>query len=104
MAYAVSQRTAEIGVRMALGAAPMEVFQLVIGDGLRLAAAGIALGAGGSYLVARWLKTMLFEVEPGDPVTLAATAGVLVVVALTACVVPARRATRVDPMVALRAE
>ncbi len=104
MAYAVSQRTAEIGVRMALGAAPMEVFRLVIGDGLRLAAVGIALGAGGAYLVSRWLETMLFEVEPGDPATLAVTATVLLVIAVAACVVPARRATRVDPMIALRAE
>jgi putative ABC transport system permease protein len=104
MAYAVDQRTAEIGVRMALGAAPMEVFRLVIGDGLRLAAAGIVVGAAGAYLVARWLKTMLFEVEPGDPATLAATATVLILIAIAACVIPARRATRVDPMVALRAE
>jgi putative ABC transport system permease protein len=104
MAYAVSQRTTEIGVRMALGATSGEVFRLVVADGLRVAALGIALGIGGSMLVARSLTTLLFGVQPGDPATFAATAGVLLLVAAAACVVPARRATRVDPMVALRAE
>jgi ABC-type antimicrobial peptide transport system permease subunit len=104
MAYAVSQRTAEIGVRMALGAAPSEVFRLVIGDGLRLTAAGIVLGAIGSFFVARWLTTLLFGVSPGDPVVFLSTAGLLLVIAAAACLVPARRATRVDPMIALRAE
>jgi ABC-type antimicrobial peptide transport system permease subunit len=104
MAYMVAQRTTEIGVRMALGATPFEVFQLVVGDGLKLTAAGIVLGVAGSVLVARWLTTMLFGVTPGDPRTLAITAAVLLLVAGAACFVPARRATRVDPMVALRAE
>ena len=104
MAYAVSQRTTEIGVRMALGARPVEVFRLVVGDALKLTAIGIAVGTGGSLLMARWLATLLFGVRPRDPATLAATALVLLVVAAAACVVPARRATRVDPMVALRAE
>ena len=104
MAYAVSQRTAEIGVRMALGATSPEVFRLVVGDGLRLAAVGIALGAAGSLITARWLTALLFGVRPGDPVTLAVTAGLLVLVALAACSIPAHRATQVDPMVALRTE
>jgi putative ABC transport system permease protein len=104
MAYMVSQRTTEIGVRMALGATPGEVFRLVVGDGLKLTAAGIVLGVAGSVLVARWLTTLLFGVTPGDPRTLAITAAVLLLVACAACFVPARRATRVDPMVALRAE
>ena len=104
MAYAVSQRTAEIGVRMALGAAPSEVFRLVIGDGLRLTGAGIVLGAVGSFFVARWLTTLLFGVSPGDPVVFLSTAGLLLLIAAAACLVPARRATRVDPMIALRAE
>jgi len=104
MAYAVSQRTTEIGVRMALGATPFEVFRLVVGDGLKLTAIGIALGIGGSLVIARWLTTLLFGVGAGDPVTLGATALVLLVVAGSACFFPARRATRVDPMVALRAE
>ena len=104
MAYAVAQRTTEIGVRMALGAKPSEVFRLVVGDGLKLTAIGVALGGAASLLVARWLTTMLFGVSPGDPVTLAATAGILMLVAAAACFIPARRATQVDPMVALRAE
>jgi putative ABC transport system permease protein len=104
MAYVVAQRTTEIGVRMALGATRREVFRLVVGDGLRLTALGVVLGVGGSLLVARWLTTMLFGVTPGDPVTLAATAALLLLVAAAACMVPARRATRVDPMVALRAD
>jgi putative ABC transport system permease protein len=104
MAYAVSQRTTEIGVRMALGATPSEVFRLVIGDGLKLTGIGIALGVGGSLLMARWLMTLLFGVKPGDPVTLGGTAAILLLVAAAACFIPARRATRVDPMVALRSE
>ena len=104
MAYAVLQRTTEIGVRMALGATPSEVFRLVIGDGLRLAAIGIVVGGCASLLLAQWLTTLLFGVRPGDPVTLAATAGVLLFVSAFASFIPARRATRVDPMVALRAE
>jgi putative ABC transport system permease protein len=104
MAYAVAQRTTEIGVRMALGARPSEVFRLIVTDGLKLTALGVALGLGGSLLIARWLTTLLFEVRPGDPLTLGATAGTLLLVAGAACFVPARRATRVDPMVALRAD
>ena len=104
MAYAVAQRTTEIGVRMALGATPPEVFRLVVGDGLKLTATGVVIGMAGSVVVARWLTTLLFGVRPGDPWTLAATAGTLLLVAAAACFIPARRATRVDPMVALRAE
>ena len=84
MAYAVSQRTAELGVRMALGAAPAEVFRLVIGDGLRLAAIGVAAGIAGSLLVSRWLGSLLFGVASTDPVTLAATAATLLIVAAAA--------------------
>jgi len=104
MAYVVAQRTTEIGVRMALGATPGEVFRLVIGDGLRITTIGIAVGVVGSVLMARWLTALLFGVTPGDPLTLGITAGLLLLVAAAACYLPARRATRVDPMVALRAE
>ena len=104
MSYVVMQRTTEIGVRMALGASPGEVFRLVVGDGLRITAVGIVLGLAGSIAVARWLTTLLFGVAPTDPWTLAGTALLLMAVAAVACFVPARRATRVDPMVALRAE
>jgi ABC-type antimicrobial peptide transport system permease subunit len=89
---------------MALGATAFDVFRLVVGDGLKLTAVGIALGIAGSVLMARWLTTLLFDVSSGDPATLAATAAVLLAVAAAACVIPARRATRVDPMVALREE
>ena len=104
MAYAVSQRTAEIGVRMALGASPSEVFRLVIGDGLRVTAIGIAFGTIGSFIVARWLTTLLFGVRPGDPTVFLSTAALLLLVATAACLIPAGRATRVDPMIALRTE
>lgn len=104
MAYVVAQRTTEIGVRMALGATGREVFGLVVRDGLTLTGLGIALGVAGSLAVGSWLTSLLFGVSPGDPWTLAAMSLVLLLVAGAACVVPARRATRVDPMVALRAE
>jgi putative ABC transport system permease protein len=104
MAYTVSQRTTEIGVRMALGATPSTVFRLVVLDGLRMAVLGIVLGAAGCALATRALTTLLFGVRAGDPATLASMAGALLIVAGAACFVPARRATRVDPMVALRAE
>jgi predicted permease len=104
MAYAVSQRTREIGVRVALGATPAEVFQTVVGDGLKLTAIGVAIGVAGSLLVTRSLTALLFNVQPGDPITILSTAALLVLVAAAASYIPARRATRVDPMVALRAE
>jgi putative ABC transport system permease protein len=104
MAYAVAQRTTEIGVRVALGATPVEVFKLIVGDGLKLTSIGVLLGVAGSMLVAKGLTTLLFGVTPWDPSTLAATAGILLTVAAAACFVPARRATRVDAMVALRSE
>ena len=104
MAYVVSQRTGEIGVRMALGATSREVFRLILGDGLRLTAVGVVLGIAGSFAVGRWLKSLLFGVGSWDFTTLLATAGLLLAVAALACLVPARRAMRVDPMVALRAE
>ena len=104
MAYVVSQRTSEIGVRMALGATSREVFRLVLGDGLRLTAIGLVIGVAGSIGVGRWLKSQLFGVGSGDWPTMAATALLLLAVAAVACLVPARRAMRVDPMAALRAE
>jgi putative ABC transport system permease protein len=104
MAYAVAQRGTEIGVRMALGATPSEIFRLVVGDGLKLTGAGVVLGIAGSLLVARWLTTLLFGVGAWDPRTLGLTAATLMLVAAAACFIPARRATRVYPMVALRAE
>lgn len=104
MAYSVSQRTAEFGVRMALGAARGEVFRLVLADTLKLTTAGVIAGLGGSVLLTRWLGALKYGVQGADPLTLAATSVGLVLVAVIASVVPARRATRVDPIEALRAE
>jgi putative ABC transport system permease protein len=104
LSYAVSQRTQEIGVRLALGAAEGQIFGLVVGESLRLAALGLALGLAGSLAVSRALKTLLFGVASADPVTFAVTAALLLAVAVVAAYVPARRAMRVDPMSALRAE
>jgi putative ABC transport system permease protein len=104
MSYVVSQRTAEIGVRMALGATRREVFGFVVSDGLRLALAGVAIGTAGALAATRSLSSLLFGVGPADPATFAATAALLLGTAAAASIMPARRATRVDPMVALRAE
>jgi putative ABC transport system permease protein len=104
MAYSVAQRTSEIGVRMALGAQTGNVLGLVLREGLRLAIFGAGIGLAGSFFAARLLSGMLFGVAPSDPATFAGVAIVLVLVAMVACYIPARRATRVDPLVALRYE
>jgi putative ABC transport system permease protein len=102
MSFAVEQRTREFGVRMALGADSRRVLLLVLQEGLLLASAGLMLGLAGTYLVGRSMKSILYGVTAVDPVALAAVAAVLLLAAVLACYVPARRATRVDPMVALR--
>ncbi|HEV2617807.1 MAG TPA: ABC transporter permease, partial [Candidatus Acidoferrales bacterium] len=106
-AYAVGQRTHEMGIRLALGAHPRDVFRLVIGQGLRLALAGLVIGAAAAVVLIRLLSSfsqLLYGVGKSDPLTLIAVAVVLLIVALFACYIPARRAMRVDPMVALRYE
>ena len=104
MSYAVSQRTREIGIRMALGAQRSAVLRLVVGDGARIAIAGLAIGLVVSLALARFIRGLLFEVSESDPVTFFGVALLLAAVALAACYVPARRAMRVDPMVALHYE
>ena len=104
LAYSVSQRTREIGLRMALGAQQSGVLRWIAGQGMLVAAAGIGVGLAGAYALSRLLATLLFGIQPRDPLTFAAVAALLSAVALTACLVPARRASRVDPMEALREE
>jgi putative ABC transport system permease protein len=104
LSYAVAQRTHEIGIRMALGATRENVLQLVLKGGLRIAAAGLLCGAPGAVLSNRLFATLLFGVKPLDAVSFVAAAGILLLVSLLASYIPARRATKVDPMVALRYE
>lgn len=104
MAYAVTQRRREIGVRMALGAERRDVLRLVLGRALRIVAAGVLLGLAGAFAATRVLQTFLFGVTPTDPIAFTAVTAVLIAVGLTAAWLPARRATRIDPVAALRAE
>ena len=112
ISYAVTQRTHEIGIRAALGASEQRITRMVVREGLVLAAIGVMLGLAGVLVIARMLSRLpvevrvplLFDVRPFDPATLASVSGILVLVAVGACYLPAKRASRIDPMVALRHE
>lgn len=104
MSYAVTQRRQELGIRMALGARPGDILSLVLRRGMKLTLIGIALGLMGAFASTRLLRDMLFGIKPVDPLTFAAMTLLLMCISLVACFLPARRATKVDPMNVLRSE
>jgi putative ABC transport system permease protein len=104
MAYFVAQRNREIGIRLALGAQRHDVLKLVLRTGMILAVTGLTVGLASAFALSRLMSTLLFEVTPTDPITFFGVAAFLILVALLACYIPARRAMKVDPLVALRNE
>jgi putative ABC transport system permease protein len=104
LSYAVRQRTHELGLRMALGAQARDVLALILKQGVKLTLSGIGVGLAAAFALTRWLESLLFGVRPTDALTFAAIALLLLLVALLACWIPARRATKVDPLIALRTE
>jgi putative ABC transport system permease protein len=104
IAYSVAQRTHEIGIRLALGAQRRDVLKLILRQGLRLALTGVTIGVFAGLLLTRLMTSLLYGTTPGDPLTFAAVSALLMIVALLACYVPAQRAMKVDPMIALRYE
>jgi ABC-type antimicrobial peptide transport system permease subunit len=104
LAYSVEQRTREIGIRVAIGASPSEVTRMILGQGLRLGLLGLAAGIGLAVVLGRLLQTLLYGANPLSPVVYAVTSAALLFIAVAACIIPAQRAARVDPVVALRNE
>jgi putative ABC transport system permease protein len=101
VSYTVTQRTPEIGIRLALGAGRVQVFRLILGQGVKVVFLGIVLGLAGALAITRVIRSLLFAITPSDPLTFVFVSALLTVVALTACSIPARRATKVDPLIAL---
>jgi putative ABC transport system permease protein len=104
ISYSVSQRTHEIGIRMAIGARPLDVFKMILGHGMKLALIGVVLGLAGAFALTRLMATMLFGVAPTDVMTFGGISVLLITVALLACYLPGRRATKVEPTISLRYE
>ena len=104
LAYLVTQRTKEIGIRMAIGGTPRSIFDLVVKEGIALLGVGLAVGAAGAFAVRRSIESQCYAVQPTDPRVLALVTLLLGLVALGACAIPARRATRIDPVTALNRE
>jgi len=104
MAYSFSQRAHEVGIRIALGAQRLDILRMALGEGMRIVIIGLASGLVGAAIMARFVRSMLFDVAPTDPITFVSVSAILAGVALFACYIPAKRATRVDPLVALREE
>ncbi|MGH7247590.1 MAG: FtsX-like permease family protein, partial [Pseudomonadota bacterium] len=104
ISYSVAQRTHEIGVRMALGAQRSDVLRMILAQGAKIAGAGVVIGISGAFGLTRLMANLLFSVSAADPLTFAAVAIMLLLVAMLACYIPARRALRVAPMIALRYE
>jgi putative ABC transport system permease protein len=104
MSYSVTQRTHEIGIRMAIGARPRDVFKMILGHGMKLALIGVGLGLIGAFALTRLMASMLFGVEPTDATTFGVLSMLLIGIALLACYLPGRRATKVEPTISLRYE
>jgi putative ABC transport system permease protein len=104
LALTINQRVNEIGIRMALGAKPGDVLAMILRQGMTLVMVGLVIGLASAFALTRMMKTLLFQIEPTDPITFAGVSATLAMVALMACYVPARRALRIDPLQALRSE
>jgi ABC-type antimicrobial peptide transport system permease subunit len=104
ISFITAQRTGEIGLRMALGARRPDILKMITTQGIRLALTGVITGIVCAFFLTRYLETLLFEIRPLDPITYFAVSAILVTVAFLACLLPARRATRIDPIIALRSE
>lgn len=104
MAYLVNQGTRELGIRIALGASPRHILNLVVRQGMALAFAGVTLGLGASFMLTRLIRSLLFGVRATDPITFAGISFLLAIVTLLACYIPAQRAARIDPLISLRCD